>query len=248
MKKKQLVLGILLGCIFLLTGCGSQIPEMTEQEEAMVIQQAADLLLKYDANYQSQYLTEEEKKEALEKEAQKLAKAEEVKKIQEEKEAAKKEEVTPDKIEVVENPREGKLEELAEYAGFEGTELTYNGYELCDRYPNGEGSLYFSINPTEGNQLLVLKFNLANISSGSTEVDALKAGNSYKITVNDTLTCSALTTLLENDMTLYKGSLAMETGQELVLVVEIPDGTEVNSLVLDIRSSGRDVRKTVVLQ
>ncbi|MDE6714798.1 MAG: hypothetical protein K2K20_13820 [Lachnospiraceae bacterium] len=49
-----------------LSGCGNAIPDMTEEQQSMVTEYAAQLLLKYDANYQSTILTEEQSREAEE--------------------------------------------------------------------------------------------------------------------------------------------------------------------------------------
>ena len=52
MKKRMMSL-LLLGMVgSMLTGCGKAIPEMTEEQHKLVVQYAADVLLKYDKNYQ----------------------------------------------------------------------------------------------------------------------------------------------------------------------------------------------------
>lgn len=52
MRKRFCFLFIICIFIFTMIGCGNEIPEMSEEESAMVSNYAATLLLKYDANYQ----------------------------------------------------------------------------------------------------------------------------------------------------------------------------------------------------
>ena len=69
MRKRFCFLFIICIFIFIMIGCGNEIPEMSEEESAMVSNYAATLLLKYDANYQTKLLNQEqlEKEEQMQK-------------------------------------------------------------------------------------------------------------------------------------------------------------------------------------
>ena len=50
MKKGKLI-GMVAIAAGLLTGCVDQMPEMTEEQSALIAEYAADMLLKYSPNY-----------------------------------------------------------------------------------------------------------------------------------------------------------------------------------------------------
>ena len=53
MSRKKLSMLLLCFMMLGLTACGNAIPEMTEQENAMVSEYAANLLLQYSGSYHS---------------------------------------------------------------------------------------------------------------------------------------------------------------------------------------------------
>ncbi len=234
MIKTRIFVAILSSCLlFSLVGCTSAIPELSEDEQAMVTQYMADMLLKYDSNYQSALLEEDELAIALEeqraKEEAARLEAEEQQRLEQEKiEAAK-----PDNIEVEETPKYAAVGEMAVASDLDGVEFEYLGYELKSQYPDAEeGELVFAMTPTEGNELLVIRFYMANISGSDYEVDTIRTGTSYAVKINDGSYAPALTTLIENDLSTLGVDMPMETGMEVVLISEVPAGTQVNSIIL----------------
>jgi len=98
MYKKFLIISILLCMCLGLTGCGNQIPELSDSDMTLVTTYAATLLLKYDKNYQSNLLNdeklaeEEEIQRQIDEDAKRLAEREAQKEAaKQEKENAKNE-------------------------------------------------------------------------------------------------------------------------------------------------------------
>ena len=60
MKKKYNLLILIMLLSFALTGCGNAIPDLSEEETLMVDTYMAELLLKYDENYSTKLLEENE--------------------------------------------------------------------------------------------------------------------------------------------------------------------------------------------
>lgn len=238
MNKFRWITVILTSCLMVsLTGCTSAIPELTEDEQDMVTQYMADLLLKYDANYQESLLEEEELAIALEEQRQR----EEEARLQEEEQARleqeKLEASQPDEIETTEEPQYAGTDAMSEAVGIEGVEFDYLGYELVSQYPEAAGDeLVFAMTPTEGNELLVMKFNLANVGAADCEVDMINQGTIFAIKVNDGSYSSTLTTLLENDLSTLVTTIPVETGTEVVLISEVSAGTQIDSLILYVRA------------
>ena len=52
MKKSMISLAVATAMISLV-GCGNQIPDMTQEQQALVVEYAAGEILKYDKNYSS---------------------------------------------------------------------------------------------------------------------------------------------------------------------------------------------------
>lgn len=247
MNRIKLLLVLTASCaVFALGGCVSAIPELSEDETEIVTQYMADLLLKYDANYQDTLLNEEELALALEEEA---VKAEEAKAQEEEQtrlEAEKAQASQADEIEVVGGNSSGSnsnsaatvgtIADMPGALGLTDTDFDYLGYEICSQYPSEEGALYFAMTPTQGNELLILKFNLANVSGEEYSVDMMSMGASFAIGINGGSYTAALTTLLENDLSMLMDTLPVESGKEVVLVTEVPEGTTIDSIVLYVRA------------
>ncbi len=238
MNKFRWITVILTSCVFVsLTGCTSAIPELTEDEQDMVTQYMADVLLKYDANYQESLLEEEELALALEEQRQKeeeaRLQAEEQERLEQEKIEASK----PDDIETKEPEKKAGVEEMADAVGVDNIEFDYLGYELTSRYPQaGENELVFAMTPTAGNELLVMKFNLANVGDSEIDLDMINLGTSYAVKINSGSYATVLTSLLENDLSTLVATVPVETGTEVVLISEVPEGTQIDSVILYVRA------------
>lgn len=239
MKKIKFLTVLLSSClVFSAVGCTSAIPELTETEQDMVTQYMADALLRYDINYQDMLLEEEELAVALEEqraneEAARLE-AEEQERLEQE----KIEENKPDDIEVDVTPSYASVDAMADASNLEGVEFEYLGYEVVTQYPAAEeGELVFAMTPAEGNELLILKFNMANISGGDYAIDVIQTGTSYAIKINDGSYAPALTTLVENDLSTLGATIPVEAGMEAVLISEVPAGTQIESMILYVRAA-----------
>ena len=86
MKKKLLTLSLCTLMVAMLSGCGPipELPEMTEQQEKLITEYAAGLLIKYDNAYDGGLLTEDALAKAEAKEIEQREKAERQKQLAEE--------------------------------------------------------------------------------------------------------------------------------------------------------------------
>ncbi len=238
MNKFRWIMTVLSAClVFSLTGCASAIPELTEDEQDRVTRYMADLLLKYDANYQETLLAEEELVLALEEQREKEEEAKLQAAEQERLEQEKAEASKPDNIEVESVPQYAAVDQMAEAARLENVEFDYLGYEIVTQYPEAQGDeLVFAMTPTQGNEFLVLKFNMANVSGNDCEIDMIGTGTSFAIKLDEGSYAPVLTTLLENDLSTLGATVSTEAGMEVVLIAEVPVGTQINSVFLYVRA------------
>ena len=202
-----------------LTGCGNAIPEMTMEQQELVVEFAASELLKYDVNYQSKLTAPEPEQQPEEEQG------EQPKEPLIEEETLPEEIIADTDVTIVDNTGtvEAQNISIADFLDLTGVEISYAGYETVDTYPEGEAKeAYFFMSATEGNKLLVLRFSALNVSGEELSIDLTKSQTRYKIILNGTEK-NALTTMLLNDMAYYQGTLAANESIELVLLCEIQD-------------------------
>lgn len=236
MRKKITGIVIFTFTALFAAGCGNKIPEMTEQQQELIVEYAAGTVLKYDKNYAGKLveLTVEENSDvepANEEDA--------VVKDQQEAVSESAEDVT-----VIDHTQEtSAAASIEEFLQIDSISITYTGYEICDVYPeNNEGSeLYFFMNATEGNKLFVLKFLMENFADAEKEINIAQRNVRFKVSVNG-MEKNALVTMLLNDLAYYSGVLAAGESTELVLICEVPAAqtTEISSVSLEMRTADEE--------
>ena len=128
---------------------------------------------------------------------------------------------------------------IEEFYGIEGIGFQYTGYELRNEYPEiteGSMELAFAMEATGGMKLLVLRFQAINLNGAETELNMMNYGTRIRVAVNGESPKSALSTMLLNDLQTYKGIIGPEGPVELVAVIEVPDGTNVENLSIILRN------------
>ena len=234
-----------------LTGCGNAIPEMTMEQQELVVEFAASELLKYDVNYQSKLTVPEPEQQSDVEQGQLHAEeqGEQPKEPLIEEEDLPEETITDTDVTIVDNTGtvEAQNVSIADFLGLTDVEISYAGYETADNYPEGEAKeAYFFMSATEGNKLLVLRFCALNVSGEELSIDLAKSQTRYKIILNGTEK-NALTTMLLNDMAYYQGTLAANESIELVLLCEIQDEQTESIDTLQLKMKSVDDSATISL-
>ena len=214
----------------LMTGCGSVMPDLTEEETEIISEYAAGVLLKYDRVHGGRLMSEAEYEMEENKKAEREAAASAAEQQNEEENAA--EESAASDTEVVDVSQDAEVvvpSTIEEYYDIQDITFQYTGYELTDSYPSDseEDNVFFAMDATEGMQLLVLKFTATNVSSADQTLDMIGYGVRFKVSVNGGSGENVLSTMLLNDMQNYKGVISAGTGTELVSIVEVPQANTV---------------------
>lgn len=246
MKKVNVFLGIMAAAL-LTTGCGVM-PNLTQDETELISEYAVGVLLKYDTAHgrrlvdTSGYVLETEEPEVEEP-------VEEP--IQEEQPEPEIEEQEP--VEVVdvsqdEEETQPTASSVEQYYGIPNIMITYQGCEMADSYPPaGEGeTLFFSMDATQGKQLLVLKFTAQNLTGEDQTMNMLGYGATFRVSVNGEPSKGALATMLVNDMQTYNSVIPASSSVDLVSIVEVPQGT--NPVSIDFILRGGETDGTLHLQ
>ncbi len=124
---------------------------------------------------------------------------------------------------------------LAETLELEGFEVKYTGYEAADIYPPAEdGVLAFSMQAEEGKKLLVLHFDVTNTGSEDKLCDVLNKNVKFRIIANGGSRINEQMTILLNDLKSYSDTVPAGQTVDTVLVFEVAPSVaeQINSLSL----------------
>lgn len=237
--------------VLLLTGCGSSIPDMTEEQESMVGEYAAMALLRHDANHRSRLVSYEEvqARNLLEEQQEEERRAAGQQSEEESSEGMDPVDDTP--VTNIGQETDGNaVRSLEEFLGMpEGITVAYNGNSICDSYPEGEEEdIYFSLDASAGKHLLVLNFTIGNQSQAEQSVDLLSQNMTARVTVNGSYSRNALTTMLMDDLLTYAGSIPSGSSVNVVLLVELDSDVAENVSTVSLTLANVSDKYTVQLQ
>ncbi len=241
-----------------LTGCGAlvELPEMDEEQTALVTEYAAGLILKNNEAFKSGLLDDDElaleaAKEAAERERERKMKEAAEQYIANSQNAGKKDK--DDKNggdgsgESQSAPVEQSIDNAAAFYGLDAFGISYTGYELTDSYPSSGEDMLMAMDATPGKQLCVVKFDVTNLSGDTANFDMFyRTPNFYLVTDGgDKVHFQA--TLLLDDMAAYVGDIEPSETKPMVLVFEVDEGiSSFSSLGLYMKNG--DMKGTMSLQ
>lgn len=233
MKKLRILL-CGLGVSFILSGCSGDMPELTQDENDIITEYAVGLLLKYDKYYNSRLvdLSAYEEQQDIEQNEPEESNIPEEEPMPED-----NDELSQSNPEVIDVSEQAST--IEEFYGIEGFSFQYTGCDLKSEYPDmaeDSADAYFAVQATPGTQLLIMKFQVNNYSGDDRELDMLSYGLKTRVAVNGESSKSTLSTMLLNDLRNYKGVLGGNSSTELVLIMEVPEGTYIENLSLILRS------------
>lgn len=240
-KKMKPFIILLAGTLIVsLSGCGNTIPALSEEQEALVVEYASTAVLKHDANYQGKLVdlsTLKNEEETPEEETMQ-APAEEAD-IPKEPEQMQEPQQDVFSAEQAEAEIQADAEQIL---GLQDVSLTYSGYEVDEFYPKNGNEIYFVMNATPGNNLLVVKFTLRNLLNEEQDIQIQPGTVRVKIIMNGEEK-NALTTMLLNDLATYQGTLGPNEETELVVVGEYPveDLQSIDSLSVKLKNESGEV-------
>ena len=240
-KKMRPFIILLAGTLLVsLSGCGNTIPALSEEQEALVVEYASTAVLKHDANYQGKLvdlstLSNEEETPEEETTQEPVEEAD----IPKEPEQMQESQQDVFSAEQAEAEIQADAEQIL---GLQDVSLTYSGYEVDEFYPKNGNEIYFVMNATPGNNLLVVKFTLRNLLNEEQDIQIQPGTVRVKIIMNGEEE-NALTTMLLNDLATYQGTLGPNEETELVVVGEYPveDLQSIDSLSVKLKNESCEV-------
>ncbi len=233
LMKKFIKTGIALtAAAMVMSGCGEGLMVMNEKEEAIVVSYSAGALAKRN-RYQPEGLTavyQGEEEDSAEEEPKKPAEA----KAPEEEDAADTKAPEEEGAAELEAPDsegaqganalegEGGQEasaSLTDALGIEGIQFSYQDYFVSDTYQQGD---YYILNAGQGNAFVILNFNITNGTAGEAPCDILSRKPIFTLDVGEGSGVRNEVTMLENDLSTYKGSIGPGQTETAVLLFKVP--------------------------
>lgn len=240
--KKIMVFGM-VSC--LLTGCGNVIPELTEEEASLIATYAADVTLSHSRESASRLIDTEAETARLEELSQKIEKMQEEKALEEEEEAEATEYST-NAGGAEENLQ--RAENIADFIGLDGFQVSYDGYEIKKSYTADETEEWEpTFDATTGQNLLIIKLKVTNISGAPAVADVLSKDMMFSIGADGGISSMAFVTMLLNDFAFAQDELDAGESRQYVLITQIDENiTEVGSISLHMKKG--DENMIVALQ
>ena len=236
MKKANVFL-CSMAATLLMTGCAT-VPDLTQNETELISEYAVGVLLKYDRRHRSRLvdITEydlAEETEEPEPPAEEIAE-----------EPEPEPEDTAEVVDVSQDEEETQpaVSSVEAYYGIPNIMISYTGWEVADSYPpQAEGETpYFSMDASDGMQLLVLKFNAQNLTGEDQTLNMMEYRATFRVSVNGEASKGALATMLVNDMQTYDSVIPASSSVDMVSIVEVPQGTNPNTIDFILRGGEQD--------
>ena len=212
-KRIKPVVMVCLLCIGMvaLTGCDSL--DYTTEQEDVIANYAANILLRHDKNYKSDYISEEET-------------------------TTVDNSINGDGINGDTNV--GKVSSAEDVTSAlhlpDGVTAQYVDYDVVDQYPDDSSTDIFVMKAVENSKLLVVKFNISNTTSQDISINIMSSVQKFKGIVNDAKKYNAQLTLLLDALNTYEGTLKAGTSQTLILVyqTQLDEKDDVKSLSVEL--------------
>ncbi len=229
--KKIMVLGM-VSC--LLTGCGNAIPELTEGEASLIATYAADVTLGHSRESSSRLMDTAAETARLEELSKKIEELENKEPEEEEPEAETGKPFDNTGGSLQEN---GGAENIADFIGLDGFQVSYDGYEIAKSYAADSTEEWEpTLDATAGQNLLIVRLKVTNISGDTAVADVLSKDMMFSINGDNGIGGMAFVTMLLNDFAFAQDEIGAGESRQYVLITQIDEGiTETASLSLHMK-------------
>jgi len=212
-KQKRYLLIFTALCSLLLSGCGTQLYEMTKEEEDLIVQSAAYYVAKHNIQQKDgvsavvdpdTITLEEENTEYVEENTESDTETEEV--------------INPSEGD--EQTGEDLAVSLAEVIGHENDlSVTYAGSYVANNYVEGAA---YSVDADEGKTFYVMQFTIINTTDGEVAVDNVSLNPMFKL-INDNVSVKSEVTFLTTDFSTYQGVIPAGESVKTILLFEVSE-------------------------
>lgn len=235
--KRIKIMASVLVAATVMTGCGTKIYEMTDEEQQLIVNYSAYALSKHNI-YQPDGMTSATESET---EEQDTSTTETETKTADEKTSEKTSEKTDTGQE---NGNSGQSQQtaqetkptmqtvsLAQAIGYEGLSVSYAGMTTQETYKEGS---YYSMEAGAGNTYAVLKFTLSNTTGADMNVDLFTNTGKYRAAFSGGKEYEAKGSFLTYALNTFQGTIAAGQSVDVVLLFKVPQDTVCDSVTMSV--------------
>lgn len=244
MKKCSCFFAFIMIISAILCGCGAKVPEMSETEEAVVVEYATNLLVKYSSVADRTLLNKAELEVEIAKEVEekeRLFKTKEMEKAYLQSMNDNKLKDATANIDKEETSAAASVPQktVSEFVAEDSISINYASHSLGDSYPdNSVEDFFLAMDATAGHQLCVVKFWVENLSATDKELNMLNKQIRYSLRIDGGKVIQAQSTLLMDDLSSYVGTIPANGKEQMVLIFEVPgDLSQIETLDLIMKDS-----------
>ena len=242
MKKKFSVLAIFMSTLFVLTGCSSSVPDLSDVDNDIAAQYMADALLQHDKKYDDSLEYDHSILEATPTPAPTPVPATPAPDTDTDTATAANagssgdaaagtgasttqnaSQSGQDGTDVQQNLNSVSLSELL---GVDGVAVKGNSYSIKSSY----GTEYSVCTPKKGKKLLVAHFTIANTTKTPKKINLEKQNLQINLLVNGTNAGEPLKTIIEGDMQYLNTKLPAGKKKQGALIFEVDKGVKASSV------------------
>ncbi|MEY8525118.1 hypothetical protein D7X98_18790 [bacterium 1XD8-76] len=232
--EKIIVLGV-VSC--LLTGCGNCIPELTEEEASLIATYASDVTLGHNKESESRLIDTEKERARRDELSAKIADLSEKQAAEEETEAGQY--VNDGAV----AQTEYRAENIADFIGLDGFQVSYDGYEIKNSYAADETDEWEpTFDATVGQNLLIVKLKITNVGGVPAVADVLSKDMMFSIQGDNGMGGMAFVTMLLNDFAFAQDEIEAGGSRQYVLITQIDESiTETQTLSLHMKKGDENM-------
>jgi hypothetical protein len=218
--KKQMRCGLLLLLVlcFSLTGCGTQLYELTDDEEETIVLYSAKVVSKFNRAQDTGYC--QVSQDVMDRKAEEAN--------------ASEEDATSQMEEAA-----GAIQSFSDIIAIDGLQFEYQGYDVTTEYSTQDIVIP---DADAGNSYLVVHIQITNTTDQDMQVDLLTNPISYTLSVNDSVSADCESTLSMEDLsTYYNSSFAANSTDDTVLLFQVKTEylEDISSLALQVTKQGQ---------
>lgn len=237
MRNYKVILILMMMTVFLFVGCESV--SLTEEEEQIYVAYAVNAVINHDNNYVLKLKDVEIETETTTK-------------WYSEEDRFTTEPSSDGNNGSQQNPEEETTvinveTDMNTIMKLDGISVEYTDYEIGKTYPN-EDSMAFVLTAVDGSNLVVLKFNVKNETNEDIVLDMIAADMNFKGIFNGQVKANCQTTLLNNALNTYKGTISAGESKEMVLVYQISERSLSNVSTIKLEVENGDLSSTIILK
>lgn len=241
MKRKKAEKIVVLGMVScILAGCGNEIPVLTDEEASLIATYAADVTLGHNKESESRLIDTQAEKARLEELEGKIADL----KNQQGSEKEETEEGGQTYVDsAADAAAEYSAENMADFIGLDGFQVSYDGYEIKSSYSaNEEDEWEPAFDATVGKNLLIVKLKITNIGGERAVADVLSRDMMFSIEGDNGMGGMAFVTMLLNDFAFAQDELDPGESRQYVLITQIDENiTGTESLFLHMKRGNENM-------